>query len=156
MTEPETTYAYLAGAIDIDGRIIIMRKSDYRRRTDGRKMDYYVALVALSDASPLVPDLLQSIFPAQRLCYTAKNRKQTEWHMWEARNRSAREPLVRLSPYLRLKRRQADLAISLIDLIERDKAGWSRPLTDEQEEARHLLYEQARILNAPRPQRTYR
>jgi hypothetical protein len=156
MSEDETMYAYLAGAIDIDGRIIIIRTSGFRL-TDARMMYYYVAIVALSDSSPLVPDLLQSIFPARRLQYPAKGRKQKEWHMWEARNLKAREPLVRFSPYLKLKRRQAELAISLINLIEQDAAGGAaRPLTDEQEEARRLIYEEAKILNASRPQRTYR
>jgi hypothetical protein len=156
MSEDETMYAYLAGAIDIDGRIIIIRTSGFRL-TDARMMYYYVAIVALSDSSPLVPDLLQSIFPARRLQYSAKGRKQKEWHMWEARNLKAREPLVRFSPYLKLKRRQAELAISLINLIEQDAAGGAaRPLTDEQDEARRLIYEEAEILNASRPQRTYR
>jgi hypothetical protein len=40
--------------------------------------------------------------------------------MWEAANQNAREPLARLLPYLRLKRRQAELALSLITLLERD------------------------------------
>jgi hypothetical protein len=156
MTELETTYAYLAGAIDIDGRIIIIRQGRFRR-TDLRMMHYYVAIASLSDSSPLVPDLLQSIFPARRLRYPTKRRKQKEWHMWEARNIKAREALVRFSPYLKIKRRQAELAISLIDLIEQDAAGGViRPLTDEQDEARRLIYEEAKILNAPGPQRTYR
>ena len=36
----ETLYAYLAGAIDIDGRIIIERVHGYRRRSDGRQASY--------------------------------------------------------------------------------------------------------------------
>ena len=156
MPGSETTYAYLAGVIDIDGRIGIRPRLGYRRRTDGRKMTYYVATIALSDASPVIPDLLQAVFPARRSQYEAKNRKQTEWYMWEAINESAREPLIQLVPYLRLKRRQAELALSLIALIEGDAAGPSRPLTDEQEHARHSLYNETVTLNALRPRRIYR
>jgi hypothetical protein len=76
--------------------------------------------------------------------------------MWEAVNQSAHEPVVRLLPYLRLKRRQAELALTLINLIQREKAGSARPLTSEQEEARRLLYEEAVALNEARPNRVYR
>jgi hypothetical protein len=152
----ETMHAYLAGVIDIAGHIGIRPRVGYRRRTDGRDMTYYFATIALSDASPVIPDLLQAVFPARRSQYKAKNRKQTEWHMWEADNEGAREPLLLLAPYLRLKRRQAELALSLIGLIESDAAGPSRPLTAEQEQARRSLYEEARAFEAVRPRRVYR
>jgi hypothetical protein len=151
----ETLYAYLAGAIDIDGRIVIARRFGHRH-TDGRKVPYYGATISLSDSSPVVPDLLQATFPARRLQYEAKNRTQTAWHMWEAVNHSAHEPMVRLLPYLRVKRRQAELALTLINLIERERAGSARPLTTEQEQARGLLYDEALNLNKSRPKRTYR
>ena len=149
----ETLYAYLAGAIDIDGRIIIERVQGYRRRSDGRQVSYYKATIRLSDSSPMLPDLLQATFPARRLQYEAKNRKQAEWHTWEAVNQSAHEPVVRLLPYLRLKHRQAELALTLITLIEHEKG---RPLSDEQEQARHRLFEEAQLLNDSRPRRMYR
>jgi hypothetical protein len=76
--------------------------------------------------------------------------------MWEAVNHSAHEPIVRLLPYLRVKRRQGELALTLINLIEREKAGSGRPLTQEQEQARALLYDEALRLNELRPNRTYR
>ena len=152
----ETLFAYLAGAIDIDGRIFIARAQGYRRRLDGRQVPYYIATIALSDSSPIVPDLLQATFPARRLQYDAKHRKQVAWHMWEAVNQGAHEPVARLLPYLRVKRRQAELALTLINLIEREKAGSARPLSTEQEKARALLYEEVLILNESRPNRTYR
>jgi hypothetical protein len=152
----ETLYAYLAGAIDIDGRIFIVRRLGKLRRTDGLQVAYYAATISLSDSSPVLPDLLQATFPARRLEYEAKNRRQIAWHMWEAVNHGAREPVVRLLPYLRVKRRQAELALTLITLIEREKAGSARPLTTEQERARAVLYDEAMILNESRPNRTYR
>ena len=148
--------AYLAGVLDIAGQVGIRRKLGYRRQTDGRAMAYFVASISLSDASPVVPDILQAAFPARRLVYKAKNRKQTEWHMWEAVNQSAFEPVVRLMPYLRLKHRQAELALTIITLIKHEKAGSGRPLTDEQEQARRLLFEEAQLLNESRPRRMYR
>ena len=149
----ETLYAYLAGAIDIDGRIFIRRARGYRR---DREMAYYSAVISLSDSDPVLPDLLQATFPARRLQYEAKNRSHRAWHMWEAVGESAQEPLIRLLPYLRIRRRQAELALSLITLMQYDKAGSARPLSEEQEQARRLLYEQVMSLNASRPQQTYR
>jgi len=149
----DTLYAYLAGAIDIDGRVLIRRA---RREGRGQVRYYYSAAVALSDSDPALPDLFQATFPARRLQYEAKNRKQRAWHMWEAVGQSAQEPLVCLLPYLRIRRRQAELALSLITLMQRDKAGSGRSLSDEQEEARRQLYEQVMMLNSSRPQRTHR
>jgi len=119
-------------------------------------MAYYSAVISLSDSDPVLPDLLQATFPARRLQYDAKNRSHRAWHMWEAVGQSAQEPLIRLLPYLRIRRQQAELALSLITLMQSDKAGRARPLSDEQEEARRLLYAQVRSLNASRPQQTYR
>ena len=45
----ETLYAYLAGAIDIDGRILIERLDGSRRRNDGRQVSYYKATIKLSE-----------------------------------------------------------------------------------------------------------
>ena len=114
-------------------------------------MTYYSAAITLSDSDPVLPDLLQATFPARRLQYEAKNRSHREWHLWETVGQSAQEPLIRLLPYLRIRRRQAELALSLITLMQSDKAGSARPLSEEQERARRLLYEQVRSLNASRP-----
>ena len=51
---------------------------------------------------------------------------------------------------------RAELALTLINLIGREKAGSSRPLTEEQEQARALLYDETLRLNEFRPNRTYR
>jgi hypothetical protein len=78
----KTLFAYLAGAIDIDGRIFIARAQGYRRRLDWRQVPYYIATIALSDSSPIVPDLV---------------------------------------PYLRVKRRQAELALTLMGRRRNDR-----------------------------------
>jgi hypothetical protein len=145
----ETLYAYLAGAIDTHGRISISRDRGYRR--GGREMAYYSAVITLSDSDSVLPDLLQTTFPARRLQYEVKNRSHRAWHMWEAVGKSAQEPLIRMLPYLRIRRRQAERALSLITLMQSDKAGSARPLSEEQQRARHLLYEQVKSLNASRP-----
>jgi hypothetical protein len=151
-SSPNSANAYLAGAIDLDGRIFIRRA----RREGIQAIDYYSAVIALSDSDPTIPDLLQATFPARRVQYDARNRKQRAWHMWEAVGQSAQEPLIRLLPYLRIRHRQAELALALITLMQRDKAGSGRSLSNEQKEARRQLYEEVMLLNSSRPQRTHR
>jgi hypothetical protein len=68
----ETLFANLASAIDSDGRMFIARAQGYRRRLDRRQVPYYIATIALSDSSRIVPDLLQATFPARRLQYDAR------------------------------------------------------------------------------------
>jgi hypothetical protein len=63
----ETLYAYLAVAIDVDGRIVIERLYGYRRLMDDRQIPYYRATIKLSGYSPVLPDLLQATFPRSRL-----------------------------------------------------------------------------------------
>jgi hypothetical protein len=41
--------------------------------------------------------------------------------MWEAVNRGAHEPAARLVPYLRVKRRQAELALTLMGRRRNDR-----------------------------------
>src|SRR5262245_18318290 len=134
----ETLYAYLAGAIDTDGRISISRARDYRR--GDREIAYYSAVISLSDSDPVLPDLLQATFPASRLQYEAKNRSHPKWHMWEAVGQKAQEPIIHLLPYLRISRRQAELTLSLITLMQSDRRAFARPLSEEQQQSRHLLY----------------
>src|SRR5262245_19303202 len=117
----ETLYAYLAGAIDIDGRISISRARDYRR--GDREITYYSAVISLSDSDPVLPDLLQATFSASRRQYEAKNRSHRKWHMWEAVGQKAQEPLIRLLPYLRIRHRQAGACV-VADHLDAIRQGW--------------------------------
>src|SRR5713101_5802359 len=101
----ETLYAYLAGVIDMEGYIFIARRIRYPHRNDGRETAYYVPTIGISDTSRIIPDLLQSTFPARRRQFHPKNAKHTSFHWWDAEFQKAREPLVCLLPHLRLKRR---------------------------------------------------
>ena len=146
----ELTYAYLAGVIDIDGFISIIR------RPGQRSMGYY-ARMGLSDASPVVPNLLQSLF-AGRLCeIRPKKSSYALYYLWEAEHHHAREPLLRLLPHLRLKRRHAEIALELMDLVEQQnvRRSVSKLLGAEQDAVRRL-YEEAALLNSERRRRKFR
>lgn len=153
----DTTYAYLAGAIDADGFISIGRKTSYRRKQDGLFSTYYVVKIGLSETSQIIPDLLQATFPAWQGSYQPKNPRHKRWYIWQAHNQKAREPLTKLLPFLRLKRQQAASALALLNLMERQNAGrfMAKPLSARQTAARDRLYARVTILNAPRNRRKH-
>ena len=147
----ETTYAYLAGALDVDGFIAIDRRP-------GRRQVGYHARIGLSDTSPVLPNLLHALFPGRLSEIQPKKSSYAHFYMWEARGHQAREPLLRLMPHLRLKRRHAELTLALIDLVEHQNAGRSisKPLSGEEDTARRRLYEEVAHLNAARRRRKHR
>jgi hypothetical protein len=135
----ETTYAYLAGIIDIDGYISIKRDVKFRQRLQSTVAGYR-ARVGLSDASPVVPDILNATFPGRRSFMVGL-------HLWEAEQERAREPLTRFLPYLRLKRRQAEIALELLNLLGGQTAGLTRLVSEQ--ETKQYLYEEITRLNKP-------
>lgn len=153
----EVLYAYLAGAIDADGFVSVGRKIGHRRRANGEAVCYYVVKLGLSETNPTIPDLLQQTFPAWRGSYQPRNPAHKRWHIWQATNGKAREPLLRLGPHLRLKRQQAALAVELLDIMaEQNRARFmGNRLTIEQEAARHAIYMRVTQLNAPRNRRVH-
>lgn len=157
MGRMETTYAYLAGAIDADGFISVGRKIGYRRRADDSKPTYYVVKLGLGETSPVVPDLLQETFPAWRGEHQPKNPAHRKVYLWQATNNKAREPLAALLPYLRLKKEQARLALGLIDLMASQNAGrfMATYLTADQAAEREAIYEAVTHLNSPRNRRVH-
>jgi hypothetical protein len=147
----ETTYAYLAGAIDLDGFISIDRRA-------GRQGMGYRPRIGISDTSPVVPKLLHSLFQGRLFEIAPKKSSYAHFYLWEAQHQHAREPLLRLLPYLRLKRRHAELALTLMDLVERQNVGRfrSEPLSAEEDAARRRLYEEVARLNEGRRRRRHR
>jgi hypothetical protein len=139
----ETTCAYLAGAIDIDGFISIDRRA-------GRQGIGYRVRIGISDTSPVVPNLLHGLFAGRLFEIAPKKSSYAHFYMWEAEHHQAREPLLRLLPHFRLKRRHAELALALMDLVEQQNAG------AEQDAERRRLYEEMAILNAGRRRRKHR
>jgi hypothetical protein len=150
----ETTYAYLAGVIDIDGFISVARRPS--RRGEGQAG--YYARIGLSDTSPVVPKLLHALFPGRLSEVRPKKSSYSRFYLWEAEHHQARAPLLRLLPHFRLKRRHAELALALMDLVEQENAGrsMSKPLNAEQDAARRRLYEEVAHLNATRSRRKHR
>src|SRR5258708_38608928 len=117
----DTTYAYLAGVIDVDGFISIARRK-VARPGEFR----YFGRIGFSDQSPVLPTLLHELFQGRVSQSHPQKASYTAFYIWEAEHRQAREPLVRLLPHLRLKRRVAELTLQLIDVVEQQDAERSR------------------------------
>jgi hypothetical protein len=153
----ETLYAYLAAAIDIDGYIFIVRRTRSPRRIDGGETAYYIPTIGISGKSPTIPELFQATFPGRHKEFRPKSPQHSGWHWWEAEFQKARQPLLCLMPHLRIKRRQAELTLSLLNLMDQQNPGHLLNRLDaEQQDARRILYEQVTQLNGPRPQLKYR
>lgn len=157
MSGMETLYAYLAGAIDADGFISIGKRAGSRRKADGTTPFYYVIKIGLSETSPIIPELLHQTFPGWYGTHQPKNPAHKRWYIWHAENAKAEAPLRALLPHLRLKRRQAEIALAFVDLLREQNTGrfMGNRLSDEQEAARHTLYAELSRLNAPRNRRVH-
>jgi hypothetical protein len=131
----ETTYAYLAGAIDSRGTI-----------TFGVSGRSFFPRIALSGTSPDLPNLALAILSGT--IYHRQPRKPSfnAFYHWEVRGHAAREPLLRLRPYLRSKRRHAEIALEMLDLIDSQ----FRPISAEDFAKRVRLFEQMDRLNPDR------
>jgi hypothetical protein len=153
----ELTYAYLAGTVDADGFISVGRKTMRTPRKDGSIPIYYVVKIGLSETSPIIPDLLFATFGGWRGYYEPKNASHKPWHIWQATNRKAEAPLRALLPHLRLKQRQAELALEFSELLALQQRARFKALalSADQELERSKLYEAITKLNVPRNRRVH-
>jgi len=113
-------YAYAAGLIDGDGSIVACRVN----RNDGRKNSYAISVeVCMSDGRPI--DFLFGTFggSVRQRNYKNTNFKATKFsqYHWYLKASKAKAFLKKILPFLRLKRRQAELAIRLQTRIEAGK-----------------------------------
>ena len=153
----DTLHAYFAGAIDSDGFITIGRKTGYRKKSDGTNPVYYVAKIGISQTSPIIPDMFHQHFPAWRGEHQPKNPNHKKWFIWQASNGKAEQPIRAVLPYLKLKQRQAELALEFIELIRTQNSGrWmGNEISDDEHRARGSLFNEITKLNAPRNRRIH-
>jgi len=149
----ETTYAYLAGAIDSDGYITIYRSTPKPGRADGSINTYYGVKLGLSQVDTRIADLLHQTFGGYRGHHTPKNPAHLPWHIWSVTNQSVIPILQALLPHLRMKGEQARLCIELAERIKATKGGHPRSLQEMAE--RQRLWAAVTRLNRPRNRRVH-
>lgn len=146
--------AYAAGVIDSDGTIGIKRSTYGLRVRGDAKQPIYSERVAVKQVTAGAVDLLHELFGGTRR--TEKRGCGVPMQVWQCTDRQAADCLVRVLPYLRIKRAQADNCLILRQAKEQSKrarvavgrghaGGASRPqnLSDAMEAA----YQRAKTLN---------
>lgn len=156
MKNIELTYAYLAGAIDADGFITIARSSRSKGEKYAHRPTYYNAKIGFTETSPIIPHLLKETFGGSSYEHQPKNPEHKRWYNWQIQNVKAADALRRLLPYLRLKRRQAELVLEFLDLCaEQRNREMKLGMTPEIVEKRREYWERVTKLNAPRNRRIH-
>ena len=147
--------AYFAGVIDCDGSIQVMRTQGPKRKRDGKRPHYFMVRVTVTQVDRTIHDLLIKSFGGHIYRYDRPNGGKGYWYTWTVSSKKALVILQMVRPYLQLKTKQADAAMSLIALIDQQNASRSghEVITDEQESQRLSLLHEVRLYNA-RPKAT--
>jgi hypothetical protein len=106
--------AYLAGAIDSDGCISI-KKSTYHMRVRGDATNaVYSERLMLKQVTPQIPELLHDSFGGMLSldAPSCKRNGRPLWN-WQTTDKKAASACAALLPFLRVKKRQAELALEL-------------------------------------------
>jgi len=105
--------AYAAGVIDSDGSIAIgLDKSAVRVRRV-KSDPIHRESVTLRQIEPQAVDLFHNAFGGSRFVYVSRVKRAQPLHCWKIGNSMASTFLAAIAPYLRIKRRQAELCVEL-------------------------------------------
>jgi hypothetical protein len=153
--------AYLAGVLDSDGSITIVRQHPNRLYPDSYT---YSEHVQVGQCSREAVDLFHLYWPGE---FRVRDKKPGHWRplfVWRTSNIRAAACIKALRPYLRIKSRQADLALALRASKERgfsqtrtervaSYGGRARRLSPEVQGHRTNLWNEIRMLNDVRNRR---
>ena len=152
-TDDDLLLAYLAGFIDGEGSIAMMRRRGYTRKTDGQTFDYWFLKLLCVNANPTVIHILQERFGKGQLYHYENGHRG--FYQWYVKGPTATAALKALLPHLRLKGEQAKLAVEFADLQKEQNVRLrvhSGPdphpkLTAAEMEMRNALVEKIKSLN---------
>lgn len=143
--------AYTAGLADEEGSL---RANCYRRRTRGEtRGQQYGNGLRIRFADEKTIRWLQEIFGIGCVYPESNGRYQTMWN-WQVSGKQCAEVLKVIFPYLRTKKRQAELIFELRERIEaykqpRDARGRGLPIDEEENKRRLAIIEEIHRLNRP-------
>ena len=115
--------AYLAGAIDSDGSISIKRSTYGRRKLKDRVSPMYYPRISLRQISPIIPTLLKEAFGGVIYIGKPSAKKGKMLYGYEATNLIGERAIRQLLPYLRLKKRQAEIILELQEIRKSGRDG---------------------------------
>jgi len=118
----ELLLAYLAGVMDSDGYFTIKR-STYNMRVIGESSNpNYYERCGLKQTNPVIPDLIHHYFGGYRSIEKPNCENGKQLHSIQLTNLKANTFIKAIIPYLRIKKRQAEILIELRTLIDIGKS----------------------------------
>lgn len=119
---PETDWYYLAGIIDGEGSILIGRGTGYDRKRN--KYKRYLCQVRVGMTCKPLVDWLQQTFEGG--VYFKKSQRIQWKHQWNWVLGSLRlqELLTRVAPKLKIKQKQAYLALEYLERVQDNDPAW--------------------------------
>lgn len=132
---------YLAGLIDGEGCIDLHRRRA-SKRTEQFEF-YYVLRIRISNTAKGLIDWLTIRFGGHSSEQKAKSKKWKKGYIWSIYGAKAKEILLKALPYLKVKKKQAELALVFQSTITYGPLA----LKGEIVELRKTLYEEMKKLN---------
>jgi hypothetical protein len=116
MKHAETTLAYVAGLLDGEGCILISRHK--KQRASGKVGLEYFFQVGITNTDKPIIDWLKTTFGGNVSNHSSssKNKGKPGWQ-WRLSSKHARPFLVSILPHLRIKQKQAALAIEFQNVL---------------------------------------
>lgn len=142
-TEYMLELAYWAGFFDGEGYIGIYK---YKQNDGYHKSPGYSVVMGLTLTNKKIVEEFGCLFKGFQITrreYKRNPNAKTQYY-WQAKGHTAIAVLKALMPFLKLKKRQAELAI---EFYERKGPNPSRPLTNSELQLREEYYQKMRQLN---------
>lgn len=158
----DTTYAYLAGIIDSDGHITIQKtRKNIKTGTSEWTATYYAARMGIAGTKDAPHRLAVETFGGSLTRHQPRNVGHRLVYYWALSGQKAAAALRLLLPHLLIKRAQAEAAVDLAELIQRQFAetkATQRPpyrITEAMNSEREQLWIAVTALNEPRNRRVH-
>ncbi len=131
----ETDKAWLAGIIDGEGSIFVMKQ----KRKDRERDTNYILRMSVESTDPFMAKACQEIAGGPAITQRKDNRpNNSDCLKWQLNGNNAARLLVQLLPYLRVKNAQAAIAIQF---QETTKKHWRHMATTDYENQARLYGE---------------
>jgi hypothetical protein len=144
----ETQLAYLAGFLDGEGCLVIAKNE-----SAGKSYTWYTGRCDIANTHPCIEEIFHELGIGS---LTKRPRRHAHWsdtYIWSFGSLACRALLPRLLPYLRIKRKRAELLLEFFSIMKPKHHGSRLPRAKmaERHSRQKALYEEMRRLNATGP-----
>jgi hypothetical protein len=137
---PDTVLAYFAGIVDGEGCVAV-RSTKYKKRRTGEIVEFYHLEVVITNSNRALLDRIASYFGGH--IHTRKKGKK-HWKQvwsWHLGYRAGEQFLMRILPYLEIKKREAEISIACQRMNDRrDPHDKKQAIRDQQK----IMFEQVK------------